>query len=98
MIQIMGFTQFQKNTLKGFFTARLSNVGLEVRDLTLHEKNGKRWVALPAKLVQRTPEQGGNSWFAILTFFDKNRERQFQQACMAALDAFLAKGGDAGGF
>jgi hypothetical protein len=37
-----------KNTLRGFFTVAFPS-GLIIRDCMLHEKNGKRWVSLPAR-------------------------------------------------
>jgi len=41
-IEIIAFRSYERNTLKGFFTARLTNMGLEIRDITLHQKNGKK--------------------------------------------------------
>jgi hypothetical protein len=48
-IEIVDFRPFEKNTLRGFATVRLTGVNLEIRDITIHEKNGNRWVSLPSK-------------------------------------------------
>ena len=93
-IEIIKFRSYQKNTLRGFLTIRLTNIGLEIRDMTVHEKNGKRWVALPAKPYEK--ESGGQGWSYIVTFYDKARGEQFQKACIKAFDTYLADKENAG--
>ena len=45
--EIQNFRPVNKNTLRGFFNL---NIGvLEIRDMSLHEKNDKKWVNFPAK-------------------------------------------------
>jgi len=41
-IEITDFRTHKKNTLRGFITVRLTTIGLEIRDLAVHEKNGGR--------------------------------------------------------
>lgn len=94
-IQVVRFQSFQKNTLQGFLSLRMSNIGLEIRDLALHEKDGKRWVQMPAKPYER---DGKVSWSSVLDFFDKARAAQFQRAVLAALDEFQREGGGSDGF
>ena len=48
-IEITSFIPYQKSTLQGFIAVRLTETGLEIRDIALHRKNGKRWLQLPAK-------------------------------------------------
>ncbi len=86
MIQITKFKKYQKNTLQGFFTLRMSNIGLEIRDCTLHEKGGKRWVGLPAKPYQDA--DGTQNWSRIIDFFDKTKGEQFETATLKALDKY----------
>jgi hypothetical protein len=52
MIEVTSFKPFQKSSLQGFAVIRMTNIGLEVRDVTLHQKNGKRWLQLPSKNYQ----------------------------------------------
>ena len=82
-IQIVSFKPYQKNTLRGFFIARLTNIGLEIRDLSLHEKNGKKWIALPAKPYEK---DGTKGWSYILKFYDETKGKQFQMAVLEALN------------
>jgi hypothetical protein len=93
MIEIVSFKPFVKNTLQGFATVRLTNIGLEIRDATLHQKNGKRWIQFPSKAYEKN---GKTLWSAIVDFYDRTRGDQFQRTALDALDQFLAKGGVAG--
>jgi hypothetical protein len=88
-IEITSFKPFVKNTLQGFATIRLTNIGLEIRDVCLHQKNDRRWIQLPA----RPYEKGGQTlWSPLIEFFDKSLATRFQKSALDALDQFLAKG------
>lgn len=83
-VAVIEFRPHQKNTLRGFLTIRLTKVGLEIHDLALHQKNGKRWLQLPAKPYQK--HDGSQGWSYILAFYDKRRFQQFQEVTLRALD------------
>jgi len=85
-IEVTDFRPYRKNTLQGFLTILLPSVGLEIRDLGLHEKNGKRWLQLPAKPY--TKPDGGQGWSYIVSFPEKNRYNQFQDVALKALDDY----------
>jgi hypothetical protein len=93
-LEIISFKPFVKNTLQGFATVRMSNIGLEIRDVCLHQKDGKRWLQLPSKAYKKN---GKTAWSYILDFYDKTRGEQFQKSALEALDRFIA-GGGADGF
>ena len=90
-IEIVDFRQIERNTLKGFVTARLPAVGLEIRDLALHEKNGSRWLQLPARPFDKT--DGGRGWNYIISFYQKPTYNQFQEMALKALDAYQCETG-----
>jgi hypothetical protein len=52
---------FEKNTLRGFVTLKITPPGLVVNDVCLHEKGGRRWLSFPAKPYQdkEGKQQGG---------------------------------------
>jgi hypothetical protein len=79
--RILGFKPFEKNTLRGFFDIELAS-GLILRGCTLHEKNGRRWVGLPAKPYGT--DTGAQSWAAIVDFRDKRTAARFQELATAA--------------
>jgi len=85
-IEVTDFRQYSKNTLRGFLAIHLPSVGLEIRDLALHEKNGKRWLQLPAKPY--TKPDGGQGWSYIVSFPEKDLYHQFQDVALKALDDF----------
>ncbi|OEU66543.1 MAG: hypothetical protein BA863_19485 [Desulfovibrio sp. S3730MH75] len=89
-IEITSFTPYQKNTtLQGFLAVRLTEPGLEIRDIALHQKDGNRWLQLPAKPYKKA--SGGKGWSYILNFYEKERFQQFQSVTLEALDAFQRK-------
>lgn len=86
-IEIVDFRKYTKQTLRGFLTVRLTNIALEIRECTLHEKNGKRWVGLPAKPYQ--DEDGTQKWSYIIKFYEKVLYNRFQSEVLKALDGYL---------
>ena len=85
-VEIVDFRQYRKNTLQGFLAIGLPSVGLEIRDLALHEKNGKRWLQLPTKPYQKP--DGGQGWSYIVSFPEKDHYHKFQDVALKALDNF----------
>ena len=85
-IEITSFTLYQKNTLRGFLSVRLIETGLEIRDIALHQQNGKRWLQLPAKPYKKP--DGRQGWSYILNFHKKEHFNKFQEVALKALDAF----------
>jgi hypothetical protein len=88
--RILGFKPFERNTLRRFFEIELAS-GLILRGCTLHEKNGRRWVGLPAKPY--ATDTGAQSWAAIVDFRDKRTAARFQELATAAAVAAYERGG-----
>lgn len=89
-IEIKEFRKFEKNTLRGFLTVLLHPSGIEIRDITLHEKNNTRWVNMPSRPYQ--DEDGSTKYSYIIYFPNKDRAKQFQNAVLTALDKFQPQG------
>lgn len=88
-IEITKWRKFEKNSLQGFCNILIMNIGLVIRDATVHEKDGKRWIGLPAKPYQ--DESGDTKYSYIVKFVDKDKYGQFQKSALKALDEYLAK-------
>ncbi len=88
-IEIIKFKSYEKNTLKGFIDLRLTTIGLEIRQASLHEKAGSRWISLPSKPYQDA--DGTQKWSYILKFYDEAKSKQFQKAVIQALDKYKGK-------
>ncbi len=86
MIEIVKFKAYEKNTLRGFLDLRLTTIGLEIRQASLHEKGKSRWISLPSKPYKK--DDGSQSWSYILKFYDETKGKQFQKACLEAIDRY----------
>ena len=86
-MKVMSFTKYEKGTLQGFFELALDS-GLNIRGMTYHVKNGKRWTAFPAKPYE--DENGETKLQSILHIPDDNRWKKFQQLALEALDTHFA--------
>jgi hypothetical protein len=87
-IKITEFRKFEKNTLKGFATVFLTGAGLQIKDCTVHQDHGKRWISLPAKPYK--DEEGNTKYSYIVSFPDKGIYSKFQEQALKALDEHLA--------
>jgi hypothetical protein len=75
--RILAFKPFEKNTLRGFFDLELPS-GLILAGCTLHKKDDKYWVGLPAKPY--TAADGTQSWTKIADFRDAKTRNKFQES------------------
>jgi len=88
-IEITNFKPLDRGTLKGFVTFRMTNIGMEIQGATLNEKDGKRWIGLPAKPYQK--QDGSTGWQPLLSFYDRGMEGKFRSAALKALDEYIRK-------
>lgn len=88
------FTPLRSNTLFGFVTISVPEMHLRICDITAHEKNGKRWVGLPAKpQVERSGsvrknEHGKTLYVSLLEFTDRETRDAFSARVIASLLEF----------
>lgn len=87
-IEISGWKEYEKNTLRGFFTVTLTS-GLIIHRCMLHQKESKRWVSLPAQ--EYKDPYGAKQYANILEFTDRETSDRFQNAVLTALDEFFQK-------
>ena len=90
-VEITSFREYRKNTLQGFVNLTITPPGIEIRDATLHDKSGKRWIGLPAREYE--DKNGQQAWAKIVAFPEDQDHRDFQAAALTAMEAFeKAKG------
>ena len=82
-LEVTKFRPFEKNTLRGFATVRLTGVNLEIRNITIHEKDGKRWVSMPSKPYEA---DGETKYSYIVKFYDNPTWEKFQSAVLKEID------------
>jgi hypothetical protein len=83
-----------RNTLRGFATIEIAELKLEVRDVAVHDKNGKRWAQLPAKpqvkdgALIKDASTGKIAYTPIMEFSSKAVRDAFSHAMVTALLEF----------
>jgi DNA-binding cell septation regulator SpoVG len=75
-----------KNSLQGFFSATLPS-GMVIHNLTVHEKNGSRWVGLPSR--EWTNNEGVKQYAVLIEFADRGTADRFRDNLLEALDQHL---------
>ncbi len=79
----------RKNSLIGSFDLEMP-LGLIVRGVMLHEKNGKRWVNFPSK--EWVKPDGAKQYFPLLEFASNDVRDRFQrQVLPLAEEALLGR-------
>lgn len=92
-VRIESFKPLRSNTLHGFADVVIPEVSLRIREASVHESHGKRWVGLPAKPqidrdgVVRRDERGKILYAAVLQFTDWAAAEAFSAQAIAALVA-----------
>lgn len=106
MITASDWHPMARATLRGFVTLKLEPSGIVIRECTLHERDGKRWVALPgrpqlAKHGQPLKDLNGKVLYvSIVEIAGTEARTRFQKAALAAIYKLLgtddadAVGGD----
>jgi hypothetical protein len=84
---ISEWKQVNRNTLIGVFTLHLPS-GMLIHGAMLHQKNGSRWIGLPAREYQLNGER---KFARIIEFANKQTHEKFQASALAAVDAAGAR-------
>ncbi len=85
-ITVRNWKPFHKNTLVGFFSATMPD-GVIIHNLTLHEKNGSRWIGMPAR--EWTNDAGEKQFARLVEFTSREIADTFRDAVLEALDQHL---------
>src|SRR4051812_33092873 len=66
-VSITNWASRAKNTLRGSFSVALPS-GLILHECTLHTRDGKRWIGLPARSYEQAGER---RWVRLIEFTDR---------------------------
>ena len=96
-ITCTNWTAFERNTLKGFADIFVAAVHLNIRGCAVHEKNGKRWVQLPARpqldknrdLIR--DDSGKIQYAKVLDFDSREVSDRFSDAALKAIESYTFK-------
>lgn len=83
-LQVTSWKAFRKNTLLGFFDLTLPS-GMIVHGCSVHERDGERWIGLPAQKF--TKADGSAGFTPVIDFTSKEARQKFQEQALAAIAA-----------
>jgi hypothetical protein len=89
-LKCKSFRPFRRNTLFGFAEILVTEIGLCIKDVTIHEKNNSRWAGLPARPNLKdsaivTDNDGKARYFAVLEFTSKEIRDAFSASVVRAV-------------
>src|SRR5262249_49366291 len=93
-VKFLEFRKMHRNTLRGFASVTIQSLGLTIKDITLHEKNGKRWAGLPARpMVGKdgralTDDTGKIAYQPLLNFESRTAADEFSRAVIDAVEQY----------
>jgi hypothetical protein len=73
----------RKNTLRATADVEVPKWRLKIRGVMWHAKNGKDWLFFPSR--EWVDRDGARQYAVLLEFTDKDVERRFQEAALAAV-------------
>jgi hypothetical protein len=92
-IDVIDFVPCSKKQFRGYLTVCLPDcLGMIIQGCALHEKDGKRWIELPAK-----PPSGKSKtdkWSKFISFPNSIAQKQFNAMALKALDDYLSQNDD----
>lgn len=85
MIKILNFKPKESGALRGFADVLIEPWGFEIREISVFESNGKKWVSMPSRSYEK---DGKKQYWPYNRFIDREKEVRFQQAFFTSLEAW----------
>ena len=82
-VECIKFNPYEKGTLRGFADVRIPKFGMVFYSLSLHEKEGKRWVNFPSKSYEK---EGKIEWLPYFRFENPEHAKLFVSQVKEAID------------
>jgi hypothetical protein len=89
LFKILDFAAREKNTLRGFLDIEVTD-GMLIRGISLHARNGARWLGMPSRQFEK---DGTTGYAPVIEFTDRAAADRFRDAVLAALDRYQHGGG-----
>lgn len=84
-MKVVKYKAINKGALLGSFSIEIEEWRLIIHELTLFQKNGHRWVTMPARKYEEGEE---TKYFRYCYFTDKEVTDRFSQSCLKAIDEY----------
>src|SRR5579863_3552014 len=88
-VRIDAAKPYVKNTLLSFVDFTLCEIGLSFKGATVHAKDGRRWIGMPARSYS---DAEGTHWVDIVEFSSREARDRITNAVLAAFDRFSTAG------
>jgi len=86
MIKCKRFFASESGCRKGNATILIEAWGLEINNVALFEKDGRKWVSMPQRMVEK---DGKKEYFPYLRFTEKSRSQAFSDAAVKGIEEFI---------
>lgn len=96
MFKCISYTPVNKSTCLGVATIEVPRWGVEISGISLHQKDGKRWVNLPSRIKEEeTVDENGEKkivkkYYQYLRFPVKEHKNKFCEMVKQAIDTHAA--------
>lgn len=86
-VKVVNFRSVPKGSLLGFLNIFIESVGMEIYDLTVFQKDGRRWFNLPTREYE-DKESGEKKYARRVHFPDETYYNAFMEAVRNAFDDY----------
>jgi len=83
MIECTKYTPINKGTCLGSLSVYVDKWGLDIYGITLHQKNGKRWINFPSRMYEK---DGEKKYVPYFRFKDAQVYEKFCEEVKKAVD------------
>ena len=87
-MHIRNWKPCEKATLRGFFSI-VSSRGLIIHSIQLHERNGEKWITLPAR--EYRDARGEKQYSRFIDFIDDETRNRFQTSVLESLNNYFTE-------
>ena len=87
-IECIKYTPVNRGTCVGLASVYVSSWGLDIHGLSVHQKDGKRWLNLPSKEYEK---DGEKKYFNCIYFRESDKHKLFCEHAMRAIKEFIKK-------
>lgn len=95
MIKCIKYSPINKKTCLGVATIFVEKWGIEIYGITLHQKDGKRWINFPSRKYE-DKETGEMKYLAYFRFPEKDHYIKFCDAVKSAIDEYAKENSNDG--
>jgi hypothetical protein len=86
MIEIIKYKAVDKGALQGFVSIYVDKFGLEINDISIFKKDGKRWVNFPSRTYD--DKEGQKKYWAYLKFRESAHHEAFTKQLLDVVDKY----------